>query len=100
MLGFPVDREVAGPATSVHDPFLGGRVLSRLLALGPRFPRGYMFRHETLRLTACNAVGFATIGMCRNVTAQAALSGGSSRESLRSLSLRITGSTATMEPGS
>jgi hypothetical protein len=41
--------------------------------------------------------GFVTIDVCRSAIAQAALSGGSSRESLRSLFLRITGSTATTE---
>jgi hypothetical protein len=40
---------------------------------------------------------FATINVCRSAIVQAALSGGSSRESLRSLFLRITGSTATTE---
>jgi hypothetical protein len=56
----------------------------------------------SLKLTAhgipCH--GFATINACRNAIAQVALSGGSSRESLRSLLLRITGWTATTEPQS
>jgi hypothetical protein len=41
--------------------------------------------------------GFATIDLCRSAIAQAAPSGGSRRESLRSPFLRITDSTATTE---
>ena len=43
---------------------------------------------------------FATIKLCRSANAQAELSGGSRRENLRSLFLRITASTATTGPQS
>ncbi len=59
---------------------------------------GYMFRNGTARIQGIRWYRFATIGLCRSAIAQAAPSGGSSRESLRSLFLRITGSTATTEP--
>ncbi len=42
--------------------------------------------------------GFVIINECRNAIVQTALSGGSRRESLRRLFLRITGSTAITEP--
>ena len=53
----------------------------------------------SLKLTAdgIQRHGFATIDVCRIAIAQAARSGGSSRESQRSLFLRITGSTAITE---
>ncbi|MGC1673764.1 MAG: hypothetical protein WA739_16010, partial [Candidatus Acidiferrales bacterium] len=56
----------------------------------------YTFRHENSRLRSFDVV-VATIKLCRSANAQAALSGGSSRESLLSLFLRITASTATTE---
>jgi hypothetical protein len=46
------------------------------------------------RIRCCE---FVTIDVCRSAIAHAALSGGSSPESQRSLFLRITGSTATTE---
>ena len=63
-------------------------------------PWGYMFRNENSRCTASNAMCSLQFKLCRNAIAQAELSGGSSRESLRSPFLRITGLTATMEPPS
>src|SRR5580700_9007966 len=42
--------------------------------------------------------GLATINACQSAIAQAGPSGGSSRENLQKLCLRITGSTATTEP--
>ncbi len=52
-------------------------------------------RKFTAQVIRC--CGFATINLCRSANAQAALSGGSSRESLLSLFLRITASIATTE---
>ena len=59
---------------------------------------GYMFRNGTSRTRGILGCGFATIGVCRSAIVQAGPSGGWNRESLRSLFLRTTGSTAIMEP--
>jgi hypothetical protein len=62
-----------------------------------RFAAGLLVPSRKLTAQGIQCFGSATIDVCRSAIAQAALSGGSSRESLLSLFLRITASTATTE---